>query len=182
MAVVCLSLMKLIYPLEQLLLLLMMLLQLRQMCCDVGQPDRCRSWSGDRGIGRIAKPVWEMVTNLGLWTRRWVARRRGRRCIADISHHQMNGLLIVRPYLPFATRQHPSDRFMFSEHAAYRFFAENILEGVGVACEKPTPVDQPLMVIRGPPCQRLPYLFLQLPNCRRSWELRKPQVPHTDRR
>jgi hypothetical protein len=102
-AVVCLSLVKLVYSLEQLLLLLVMLLQLlRQMRCDVGRTNRCRAWSGHRRVGRVPKAMWKMVTNLGIGTRRWVAGRR-RREITGIPHHQMNGLLVVRPYLPYAT-------------------------------------------------------------------------------
>ena len=91
--VICLALMQLVHALEQLLLLGLVLMQLWELWKvrrDVGRTNRRGARPGYGGVGRIPEGMRNM-------TRERVARRRG---LSGVSQHEVNGLLLVRPYLP----------------------------------------------------------------------------------
>ncbi len=116
-------LLKLVYPLDLLLMLLQVVqLVLREMGCDVRHTDRRRARPGHGGggnaCGRIPKQVClvvkVVVLNMRIWTRRSSPRRgalakgrsslgrvvTGSRMVVGVSHHQVNRLLVARPDLP----------------------------------------------------------------------------------
>lgn len=57
-----------------------------------------------------------------------------------------------------------------------------MLQSVGIACQKPTSVDQPLVVIGRPRGQRVADLLFELLYCRCGGEIGESQASNTDRR
>jgi hypothetical protein len=115
-------LLKLVYPLDLLLMLLQVVqLVLREMGCDVRHTDRRRARPGQGGggnaWGRIPKQVClvvKVVLDMRIWTRRSSPRRgalakgrsslgrglTGSRMVVGVSHHQVDRLLVACPDLP----------------------------------------------------------------------------------